>query len=32
VNKEHGARAIAIAHDAFGLDKLGAAQAAGTAG
>jgi len=32
VGKEHGQRAIAIAHEAFGLDKLGAAQAAGAAG
>ena len=32
VGKEHGQRALAIAHEAFGLDRLGAAQAAGTAG
>ncbi len=32
VGKEHAVRALAIAHEAFGLDRLGAEQAAGTAG
>ncbi len=32
VSKEHATRALAIAHEAFGLDRLGAEQAAGTAG
>jgi aspartate kinase len=32
VSKEHATRALTIAHEAFGLDRLGAEQAAGTAG
>jgi len=31
LGKEHAQRALAIAHEAFGLDKLGARQAAGAA-
>jgi aspartate kinase len=31
VGKEHAQKALAIAHEAFGLDKLGSAQSARTA-